>query len=99
MDSILQRHSLLKKHHEQSKELESKQLTNLHKYVKVIVHVLIISLFRMRNEFTSKQHQTELANFTEYNNRRQKDQLKRHTLSQKQFPKNIKVKFAHRIFI
>jgi len=33
--------------------------------------------FRMRNEFTQKQHQTEL--------------LKRHAFNQKQFPKNIKV--------
>ena len=47
--------------------------------------------FRMRNEFTSKQHQTELMNFNEYSNRCQKDLVKRHALSQKQFPKNIKV--------
>jgi hypothetical protein len=46
----------------------------------------------MRNEFTGKQHQTEIANFNEYSNRRQKELVKRHALSQKQFPKNIKVK-------
>jgi len=46
----------------------------------------------MRNEFTSKQHQTEIVNFHEYSNRRQKELSKRHALSQKQFPKNIKVK-------
>ena len=46
----------------------------------------------MRNEFTQKQHQTELVNFNEYSNRRQKELVKRHALSQKQFPKNIKVK-------
>lgn len=45
----------------------------------------------MRNEFTTKQHQTEITNFNEYNNRRQKELVKRHALSQKQFPKNIKV--------
>jgi hypothetical protein len=32
MDTIVQRHGLLKRHHEQTKELELKQLTNLHKY-------------------------------------------------------------------
>jgi hypothetical protein len=46
----------------------------------------------MRNEFTGKQHQTEIMNFNEYSNRRQKELVKRHALSQKQFPKNIKVK-------
>ncbi len=46
----------------------------------------------MRNEFTGKQHQTEIVNFNEYSNRRQKELVKRHALSQKQFPKNIKVK-------
>ncbi|CAF3891210.1 unnamed protein product [Rotaria magnacalcarata] len=79
MDTIIQRHALLKKHHEQTKELEHKQLGNLHK---------------MRNEFTGKQHQTEIANFNEYSNRRQKEIAKRHALSQKQFPKNIKMKQA-----
>ena len=32
MDIIVQRHGLLRKHHEQTKDLELKQLTNLHKY-------------------------------------------------------------------
>jgi hypothetical protein len=31
MDTIIQRHALLKKHHEQTKELEHKQLVYLHK--------------------------------------------------------------------
>ncbi len=47
--------------------------------------------FRMRNEFTQKQHQTELLNLNEYSTRRQKELLKRHAFNQKQFPKNIKV--------
>jgi hypothetical protein len=46
---------------------------------------------RMRNEFTHKQHQTELINLNEFSTRRQKELLKRHALNQKQFPKNIKV--------
>jgi hypothetical protein len=46
---------------------------------------------RMRNEFTHKQHQTELINLNEYSTRRQKGLLKRHAFNQKQFPKNIKV--------
>lgn len=50
----------------------------------------------MRNEFTSKQHQTELMNFNEYNARRQKELGKRHALNQKQFPKNIKVNSSSR---
>jgi hypothetical protein len=49
----------------------------------------------MRNEFTSKQHQTEVMNFNEYSTRRQKELGKRHALSQKQFPKNIKVNQTH----
>ena len=48
----------------------------------------------MRNEFTSKQHQTELTNFTEYSLRRQKEISKRHAFNKKQFPKNIKLKQA-----
>ncbi|CAF0893329.1 unnamed protein product [Adineta steineri] len=79
MDTIVQRHALLKKHHELTKEIELKQLASLHK---------------MRNEFTHKQHLTEILNFNEYSNRRQKELLKRHALSQKQFPKNIKIKQA-----
>ncbi|CAF2734368.1 unnamed protein product [Rotaria sp. Silwood2] len=79
MDIIVQRHGLLKKHHEQTKEVELRQLANLHK---------------MRNDFTHKQHQTEIMNFNEYNNRRQKELIKRHALNQKQFPKNIKIKQA-----
>lgn len=50
-----------------------------------------ILFHRMRNEFTSKQHQTELINFNEYSARRQKELGKRHAFTQKQFPKNIKV--------
>ncbi|CAF0936496.1 unnamed protein product [Rotaria sp. Silwood1] len=79
MDIIVQRHVLLKKHHEQTKDVELRQLTNLHK---------------MRNDFTHKQHQTEIMNFNEYSNRRQKELIKRHALNQKQFPKNIKIKQA-----
>ncbi|UJR27427.1 hypothetical protein I4U23_008716 [Adineta vaga] len=79
MDTIVQRHGLLKKHHELTKELEYRQLANLHK---------------MRNEFTHKQHLTEMINFNEYSNRRQKELIKRHAFNQKQFPKNIKIKQA-----
>ncbi|CAF1200887.1 unnamed protein product [Adineta ricciae] len=67
------------KHHELTKELELRQLANLH---------------RTRNEFTQKQHLTEMINFNEYSNRRQKELVKRHALNQKQFPKNIKIKQA-----
>ncbi|CAF3473735.1 unnamed protein product [Rotaria socialis] len=77
LDTIVQRHGLLQKHHEQTKEVEVRQLANLHK---------------MRNDFSHKQHQTEIMNFNEYSNRRQKELTKRHALSQKQFPKNIKIK-------
>lgn len=45
----------------------------------------------MRNEFTQKQHQTEVINLNEFSTRRQKELIKRHALNQKQFPKNIKV--------
>ena len=48
----------------------------------------------MRNEFTHKQHQTELINLNEYSTRRQKELIKRHAFNQKQFPKNIKIKQA-----
>jgi hypothetical protein len=43
MDTIIQRHALLKKHHEQTKELEYKQLANLHKYEYLIP--IEVSLF------------------------------------------------------
>jgi len=79
MDTIVQRHFLLKKHHEQTRELELKQLSNLHK---------------MRNEFTEKQYHSELNNFTDDAQRRQKELFKRHTMNQKQLPKNIKIKQA-----
>jgi len=45
----------------------------------------------MRNEFTRKQQQMELASLNEYITRREKELLKRHAFNQKQFPKNIKV--------
>jgi hypothetical protein len=95
MDVIVQRHGLLKKHHEQTKELELKQLANLHKSEQKKTNKFDFSslffYFRMRNEFTHKQHQTELINLNEYSTRRQKELLKRHAFNQKQFPKNIKV--------
>jgi hypothetical protein len=49
----------------------------------------------MRYEFTQKQHQTELMNFTDDSHRRQKDLHKRHAFNQKQLPKNIKVHNVH----
>ena len=66
---------------------ESSQVNpiDLHSFLS---HILF---HRMRNEFTSKQHQTELINFNEYSARRQKELGKRHAFNQKQFPKNIKV--------
>ena len=62
----------------------------------IVLHVNVFFYFsRMRNEFTTKQHQTEIINFNEYSNRRQKELAKQHALSQKQFPKNIKVKITY----
>jgi hypothetical protein len=46
MDVIVQRHGLLKKHHEQTKELELKQLVNLHKSEKFDLFFFLYHFFR-----------------------------------------------------
>ncbi|KAM9810366.1 serine/threonine-protein kinase TAO3 [Neosynchiropus ocellatus] len=68
-------HAMLIRHDESTQELEHRQLKNLQK--------LRIDLIRL-------QHQTELENQIEYNNRRERELHRKHVLELRQQPKNLK---------
>ena len=65
------------RHHESTQELEYKQLN----YIQ-----------RLRDEHLRKQHQTELANQREYNQRAELELKRKHNSEQKQQPKSLKAK-------
>ncbi|XP_060763471.1 serine/threonine-protein kinase TAO3 [Neoarius graeffei] len=69
-------HAMLIRHDESTQELEHRQLKTLQK--------LRMDLIRM-------QHQTELENQIEYNNRRERELHRKHVLELRQQPKNLKV--------
>lgn len=69
-------HALMIRQDESTQDLERRQLQMLQK--------LRIELMRL-------QHQTELENQEEYNNRRQRELHRKHTLEQRQQPRNLKV--------
>lgn len=48
-------------------------------------------LQKLRTELMRLQHQTELENQEEYNSRRQQELHRKHTLEQRQQPRNLKV--------
>jgi len=54
MDTIVQRHGLLKKHHELTKELEYKQLASLHKYESNNHNRKLVILYSMREDLSSR---------------------------------------------
>ncbi len=54
MDTIVQRHGLLKKHHELTKELEYKQLASLHKYESNNHNRKSVILYSMREDLSSR---------------------------------------------
>ena len=70
-------HAMALRHHESTQELEYKQLN----YIQ-----------RLRDEHLRKQHQTELANQREYNQRAELELKRKHNSEQKQQPKSLKAK-------
>lgn len=69
-------HALLRKHHEQTKELELS---------------LLIESQRMKRRHLDKQHEAETSNQLQYNQRVTDETVKRHALQSKQQPKELKV--------
>lgn len=69
-------HAMLIRHDESTQELEQRQLKSLQK---------------LRMDLIRLQHQTELENQIEYNNRRERELHRKHVLELRQQPKNLKV--------
>lgn len=69
-------HAMLIRHDESMQELEHRQLRTLQK---------------LRMDLIRLQHQTELENQIEYNNRRERELHRKHVLELRQQPKNLKV--------
>lgn len=69
-------HAMLIRHDESMQELEHRQLKTLQK---------------LRMDLIRLQHQTELENQIEYNNRRERELHRKHVLELRQQPKNLKV--------
>lgn len=67
---------MLIRHDESTQELEQRQLKTLQK---------------LRMDLIRLQHQTELENQIEYNNRRERELHRKHVLELRQQPKNLKV--------
>lgn len=70
-------HAMLIRHDESTQELEHRQLKTLQK---------------LRMDLIRLQHQTELENQIEYNNRRERELHRKHVLELRQQPKNLKVR-------
>uniref|UniRef100_A0AAR2KKU8 Serine/threonine-protein kinase TAO3 n=1 Tax=Pygocentrus nattereri TaxID=42514 RepID=A0AAR2KKU8_PYGNA len=68
-------HAMLIRHDESTQELEHRQLKTLQK---------------LRMDLIRLQHQTELENQIEYNNRRERELHRKHVLELRQQPKNLK---------
>lgn len=69
-------HALMIRQDESTQDMERRQLQMLQK---------------LRTELMRLQHQTELENQEEYNSRRQQELHRKHTLEQRQQPRNLKV--------
>lgn len=69
-------HNLLRRHHEQTQELETRHLQNVQ---------------QLRASHLQRQHGSELQNQQDYTRRAQDDLRKRHALQAKQQPKDLKV--------
>lgn len=69
-------HALLRKHHEQTKELEISLLNESQ---------------RMKRRHLERQHEAETSNQLQYNQRITDELAKRHALQSKQQPKELKV--------
>ncbi|MGH0140699.1 UNVERIFIED_CONTAM: hypothetical protein FKN15_044723 [Acipenser sinensis] len=68
-------HAMLIRHDESTQELENRQLKTLQK---------------LRMDLIRLQHQTELENQIEYNNRRERELHRKHVMELRQQPKNLK---------
>ncbi|XP_035234444.1 serine/threonine-protein kinase TAO3 isoform X1 [Anguilla anguilla] len=68
-------HAMLIRHDESTQELEQRQLKTLQK---------------LRMDLIRLQHQTELENQIEYNNRRERELHRKHVMELRQQPKNLK---------
>ncbi|KAG9339619.1 hypothetical protein JZ751_023510 [Albula glossodonta] len=68
-------HAMLIRHDESTQELEQRQLRTLQK---------------LRMDLIRLQHQTELENQIEYNNRRERELHRKHVMELRQQPKNLK---------
>uniref|UniRef100_H3DDU8 Serine/threonine-protein kinase TAO3 n=1 Tax=Tetraodon nigroviridis TaxID=99883 RepID=H3DDU8_TETNG len=73
-------HAMLIRHDESMQELEHRQLKTLQK---------------LRMDLIRQQHQTELENQIEYNNRRERELHRKHVLELRQQPKNLKALELH----
>ncbi|XP_018605528.2 serine/threonine-protein kinase TAO3 [Scleropages formosus] len=68
-------HAMLIRHDESTQDLEQRQLQTLQK---------------LRMDLIQLQHQTELENQMEYNNRRERELQRKHAMELRQQPKNLK---------
>ncbi|XP_039636798.1 serine/threonine-protein kinase TAO3 isoform X2 [Perca fluviatilis] len=100
----LKRRSLVRKHEFEQEQLREE--LNKKRTQKEMEHALMIRqdestqdmerrqlqmLQKLRIELMRLQHQTELENQEEYNGRRQRELHRKHTLEQRQQPRNLKV--------
>lgn len=72
------------RHDESTQELERRHLECLQ---------------RLRMELIRLQHNTELENQEEYNNRRQRELHRKHALERRQQPKNLKVPILYQLHV
>ncbi|CAF99248.1 unnamed protein product, partial [Tetraodon nigroviridis] len=99
----LKRRSLIKRHEMEQEQLREE--LNKKRTQKEMEHALMIRqdestqdmerrqlqmLQKLRTELMRLQHQTELENQEEYNSRRQQELHRKHTLEQRQQPRNLK---------
>lgn len=76
-NQLEQAHEMLMRHHEMTKDLECYQQKAIH---------------QLREDQIRKQHNIELVNQKEYNNKQLNDLHKKHALEVKQQPKSLKQK-------
>lgn len=77
-------HAMLIRHDESTQELEHRQLKALQK---------------LRMDLIRQQHQRELENQIEYNNRRERELHRKHVLELRQQPKNLKVSLRDSVIL
>lgn len=73
------------------KEMEHAMMIRQDESTQDLEHRQLQMLQKLRLELLRLQHQTELENQEEYNSRRQTELHRKHTLEQRQQPRNLKV--------